>query len=81
MGDFFATAGEALQPGAAGFVAIQGSGGDIEAGVAAKSTKENAGGFLDVGESDGSFGVMAACGLGDPVMPEFADDFFHDFPC
>src|SRR5574343_1896919 len=51
----------------------------LESGVAAKGAEQDARGFLDLGEFDRSLRMMGAGGLGDPVMPEFADEFFHDY--
>ena len=50
---------------------------DPQTGIAAESAKQQAGGFLDFGESDRHVGVMALRRVGDETMPERADSFFH----
>ena len=54
----------------------------LQAGVAAKGAEQDAGRLFDLGQLDGGLRVMAARSLGDPVMPDLADEFFHgsDFP-
>src|SRR5574343_2064574 len=51
----------------------------LEAGVAAKGTEQEAGGLLYFGQLYHGLRMMGSGGLGDPVMPEFADEFFHDY--
>ena len=51
---------------------------DLQAGVAAEGTEQDADGFLNVDQFDHCFREMSVSGLGDPVVPEFSDKFFHD---
>ena len=78
-GGLLVAAGHALQPAAAGAVRFGGGGGDIEAGIATEGAEQDAGGLFDLGQLDGGLRVIAGGGLGDPVVPELADEFFHDF--
>ena len=61
---------------------FRGGGGDFQAGVATEGAKQDADRPFDLAQFDGGFRVMAGGGFGDPVVPEFADEFFHgsDFP-
>src|SRR5574343_2028758 len=52
---------------------------DLQACVATKGAEQDARRLLDLGEFDRGLRMMGASGLGDPVMPEFADEFFHDY--
>jgi hypothetical protein len=78
LGDALAAAGQALQPAAMGAVGFGCGGGDLQAGIAAEGAEQDAGGLFDFGQLDRCLRVMGAGGLGDPVVPEFADEFFHD---
>ena len=56
---------------------LGGGRGDLETRIAAESAEQDARRLFNVDQFDGGLRVVPAGGLGDPVMPDFADEFFH----
>ena len=48
-----------------------------QTGIATESTKQQPGGFLDLGEGDRRIRVVTLRRTGDQLMPERADVLFH----
>ncbi len=76
--NLFAAAGQALQPTPPGAMLFGRGGCHLQSGVAAKGTKQDTGCLFDLGQLDGGLWVVTARSLGNPVVPDFADEFFHD---